>query len=213
MTSLRRHYAVVALALLLSAAGCSDRDVAAGSTDAGDRDASDGLDASSADASSADASPPDASGASDGSAADSGGDGDGGATDAGEVMDGGAMDAATTPDGGAADAGAEDGGEPDACVVPPTCPPPPTGCSYVGATACSCGTLTCGSDCGGVTCSSTQWCDYDADGACAGAGTCRERPGFCPSVYDPVCGCDGATHGNACEAAAAGTDVARTGAC
>jgi len=52
-----------------------------------------------------------------------------------------------------------------------------------------------------------------AAGSCSAAGTCAYRPVICPLVYSPVCGCDGQTYGNACEAAAAATSVEHTGAC
>jgi len=75
-----------------------------------------------------------------------------------------------------------------------------------------------GGQCGGLlglTCADGEWCDYD--GASCGAadqlGTCTPRPEACIEIYSPVCGCDGSTYGNECEANAAGVDVASEGAC
>ena len=48
---------------------------------------------------------------------------------------------------------------------------------------------------------------------CDGAGTCRQRPEACIGVLEPVCGCDGNTYGNPCEAAQAGVGVASVLAC
>lgn len=68
----------------------------------------------------------------------------------------------------------------------------------------------------GFTCNDDQYCEYERGDQCGFAdamGRCKEKPQFCPRVYMPVCGCDGTTYGNSCEAAARGASVLRDGAC
>ena len=48
---------------------------------------------------------------------------------------------------------------------------------------------------------------------CGGRGECRPRPEVCTAQFDPVCGCNGETYSNACQAAAAGVSIARNGSC
>jgi hypothetical protein len=73
--------------------------------------------------------------------------------------------------------------------------------------------------CGGLVgaqCPDGHWCDYPAGSACGAAdqqGTCHPRPEVCTKIYKPVCGCDGRTYGNACEAHGRGVDVSRDGEC
>ena len=68
----------------------------------------------------------------------------------------------------------------------------------------------------GTPCEGAQYCHYEAEARCGIAdatGVCLDRPEVCTREFAPVCGCDGATHGNACTANANGTSVAARGAC
>jgi hypothetical protein len=95
------------------------------------------------------------------------------------------------------------------CLQPP-CPPAQAMCvddpAPRGGT---CGTRAA------HACPDGQYCDY-MRGKCGSddsGGTCEDVPQICNDIAMPVCGCDGKTYGNACDAARVRVSVKSDGSC
>ncbi len=120
-----------------------------------------------------------------------------------------------------------------ACDGEGECEQRPEACTDVLDPVCGCDGETYGNSCAAAavgvnvarkgecddrSCSSARECGDDElcqkpIGDCAGAGRCQPRPEICTALFDPVCGCDGKTFSNGCNAARSGVNVAHGGEC
>lgn len=89
-----------------------------------------------------------------------------------------------------------------------TRPPPSEPAAETGAVGAACGGLALL-----PPCASGTFCLREACGMNDQSGRCVARPEVCTRDFAPVCGCDGQTYPNRCNASAAGTNVSADGPC
>lgn len=85
----------------------------------------------------------------------------------------------------------------------------PTAAARVAADGEMCGGIA------GIACAEGSYCATEPRqcDVADSTGICRKKPTACTEQFEPVCGCDARTYGNACKAAMAGLNIEVTGEC
>ncbi len=67
----------------------------------------------------------------------------------------------------------------------------------------------------GQGCGDDLFCEFSefSCGLNGALGLCKKKPAACIQLFAPVCGCDGKSYANSCEAAAEGVSVRSSGNC
>ncbi|MCE9578003.1 MAG: hypothetical protein K8W52_33030 [Deltaproteobacteria bacterium] len=95
----------------------------------------------------------------------------------------------------------------------------PVPAKYAFGVSCKDGDCLAPAICGGLRgaqCADGSYCHFPIEATCGAGdqtGVCEPIAEVCAADVAPVCGCDGTTYSNACQAAAAGVSVVSEGAC